>query len=185
MQDAIISFSPGRDPASEIAFFLQMRKPRLRGRICWRTQASKAAELPSSPERVAPKAVLSTQKPLQDGLFLQGGAERSQQPQAGLALLFPPQSLDMTCAQVVPSILSCGERRILLHGNRGCCLLWPHVRETGSWSLRSTKVGCFSHVRLLWPHGTEPARLLCPWDSPGKNTGVDCHALLQGIFPTQ
>ena len=28
-------------------------------------------------------------------------------------------------------------------------------------------------------------RLLCPCDSPGKNTGVDCHALLQGIFPTQ
>ena len=30
-----------------------------------------------------------------------------------------------------------------------------------------------------------PARLLCPWDSPGKNTGVGCHFLLQGIFPTQ
>ena len=28
-------------------------------------------------------------------------------------------------------------------------------------------------------------RLLCPWDSPGKNTGVGCHALLQEIFPTQ
>ena len=28
-------------------------------------------------------------------------------------------------------------------------------------------------------------RLLCPWDSPGKNTGVVCQALLQGIFPTQ
>ena len=26
---------------------------------------------------------------------------------------------------------------------------------------------------------------LCPWDSPGKNTGVGCHALLQGIFTTQ
>ena len=25
--------------------------------------------------------------------------------------------------------------------------------------------------------------LLCPWDSPGKNTGVSCHFLLQGIFP--
>ena len=25
----------------------------------------------------------------------------------------------------------------------------------------------------------------CPWDSPGKNTGVGSHALLQGIFPTQ
>ena len=37
----------------------------------------------------------------------------------------------------------------------------------------------------LWPHGLEPARLLCPWDSPGKETGVGCHALLQGIFPTQ
>ena len=27
------------------------------------------------------------------------------------------------------------------------------------------------------------SRLLCPWDSPGKNTGVGCHFLLQGIFP--
>ena len=27
--------------------------------------------------------------------------------------------------------------------------------------------------------------LLRPWDSPGKNTGVGCHFLLQGIFPTQ
>ena len=27
--------------------------------------------------------------------------------------------------------------------------------------------------------------LLCPWNSPGKNTGVGCHFLLQGIFPTQ
>ena len=31
----------------------------------------------------------------------------------------------------------------------------------------------------------EPARLLCPWDSPGKNTGEGCHSLLQGIFSTQ
>ena len=35
------------------------------------------------------------------------------------------------------------------------------------------------------PYGLQPARLLCPWDSPGKNTGVGCHFLLQGIFPTQ
>ena len=32
---------------------------------------------------------------------------------------------------------------------------------------------------------TVPARLLCPWDSPTKNTGVGCHALLWGIFLTQ
>ena len=31
----------------------------------------------------------------------------------------------------------------------------------------------------------QPSRLLCPWDSPGKNTEVGCHFLLQGIFPTQ
>ena len=31
----------------------------------------------------------------------------------------------------------------------------------------------------------QPPRLLCPWDSPGKNTEVDCHFLLQRIFPTQ
>ena len=37
----------------------------------------------------------------------------------------------------------------------------------------------------LWPHGFWPARLLCPWDSPGMNTGVGCHSLLQGIFLTQ
>ena len=37
----------------------------------------------------------------------------------------------------------------------------------------------------LRPHGLEPARLLCPWDFPGKNTEVGCHFLLQGIFPTQ
>ena len=36
----------------------------------------------------------------------------------------------------------------------------------------------------LQPHRLQPAWLLCPWDSPGKNTGVGCHALLQGIFPT-
>ena len=37
----------------------------------------------------------------------------------------------------------------------------------------------------LRPHGLYPARLLCPWDSPGKNSGVGCHALLQGISPIQ
>ena len=33
---------------------------------------------------------------------------------------------------------------------------------------------------LLQPHRLQPARLLCPWDSPGKNTGVGCYSLLQG-----
>ena len=37
----------------------------------------------------------------------------------------------------------------------------------------------------LWSHGLYPTRLLCPWDFPGKNTGVGNNFLLQGIFPTQ
>ena len=39
----------------------------------------------------------------------------------------------------------------------------------------------------LWDpmHRLLPTRFLCPWDSPGKNTGVGCHSLLPGIFPTQ
>ena len=32
---------------------------------------------------------------------------------------------------------------------------------------------------------TELARLLCPWASPGENTGAGCHTLLQEVFPTQ
>ena len=42
-----------------------------------------------------------------------------------------------------------------------------------------------SCVWFLRPQGLWPTRLLCPWDSPGKNTGVGYHFLLQGIFLTQ
>ena len=42
-----------------------------------------------------------------------------------------------------------------------------------------------SRPTLAQRYGLQPVRLLCPWDSPGKNTEVGCHALLQGIFPTQ
>ena len=71
---------------------------------------------------------------------------------------------------------SCITRRILY---RRACHLWsPHLRYLCMLS-RSV----MSHS--MWPHGLQPARLLCPWDSPGKNTGVGCHFLLQGIFTTQ
>ena len=43
---------------------------------------------------------------------------------------------------------------------------------------------CFTQVSLQY-YGLEPTRILCPWDSPGKNTGVGGHTLLQGIFLTQ
>ena len=40
-----------------------------------------------------------------------------------------------------------------------------------------------SCVWLFAAPWTVPARLLCPWDSPGKNTGVGRHSLLQGLKP--
>ena len=47
------------------------------------------------------------------------------------------------------------------------------------------KVKLLSRVWLFATHGLQPARLLCPRDFPGDNTGIGCHFLLQGIFPTQ
>ena len=44
---------------------------------------------------------------------------------------------------------------------------------------------CFSRIQLFATPSTVSHQLLCPWDFPGKNTGVSCHFLLQGIFPTQ
>ena len=43
-------------------------------------------------------------------------------------------------------------------------------------------VSLFSHVQL---YGLQPARLLCPWDSLGRNARVGCPALLQGLFLTK
>ena len=51
--------------------------------------------------------------------------------------------------------------------------------------VRACFLSCFSHVDSVQPYGWQPTRLLCPWDSPDKNTGVGYCALLQGIFPTQ
>ena len=48
------------------------------------------------------------------------------------------------------------------------------------------KCPSLTHVQLfatLWD--LAPQAPPCPWNSPGKSTGVDCHFLLQGIFPTQ
>ena len=47
-----------------------------------------------------------------------------------------------------------------------------HESEKWKWS-RSVMADS------LWPHGLSPTRLLCPWDFPGKSTGVGCHCLLQ------
>ena len=84
---------------------------------------------------------------------------------------------------------------------------WPRIKSghpaLGAWSLslelpgksliqskkkkKHTKCVCWllSRVWLFATPWAVAPRLLCPWDSPGKNTGVGGHALLQGIFLTQ
>ena len=60
-----------------------------------------------------------------------------------------------------------------------------HIKGFIEW-LTQRKYSCVhSHIQLFSIPWTVPARLLCPWDSPGKNTGVGYHFLLQGIFPTR
>ena len=44
---------------------------------------------------------------------------------------------------------------------------------------------CSAISDSLQPHGLQPIRLLCPWDFPSKDTIVDCHFLLHGIFLAQ
>ena len=46
-------------------------------------------------------------------------------------------------------------------------------------------LSCYSHVQLFLTLWTVTHQLLCPWDCPGKNTGVCCLSLLQRVFSTQ
>ena len=59
------------------------------------------------------------------------------------------------------------------------------LKEEGSRPQNLLAFSVTQSCLTLWPHEPWPTKLLCSWDSPGKNTRVGCHSLLQGIFPTQ
>ena len=63
--------------------------------------------------------------------------------------------------------------------------LVPSWKARAQWENDEVKCSRSVMSDSLWPRGLWPTRLLRPWDSPGKNTGVGYHFLLQGIFPTQ
>ena len=50
---------------------------------------------------------------------------------------------------------------------------------------RKWKWSCTVVPDSLGPHGLQPTRLLCPWDFPGKSTGVGCHCLLRSKHLTK
>ena len=52
------------------------------------------------------------------------------------------------------------------------------IMESQSWNSRIASGEACSVAQsclTLQPHGLQPARLLCPWNSPGKDSGVGCH----------
>ena len=75
-----------------------------------------------------------------------------------------------------PMILSLGEASIL-----SSFILLSRIQHVAT-GLHSKSI---HSCPALQCYAMEPSRLLCLFNSPGKNTGVGCHTLLQGIFPTQ
>ena len=71
------------------------------------------------------------------------------------------------------------------------CIYWAYYnrkterKESGLWMTSLTTVltsqVLLSHFDSVRPHRHQPTRLRRPWDSPGKNTGVGCHFLLQCV----
>ena len=80
------------------------------------------------------------------------------------------------CNTITSSVYKSG---VLYTG--GNCSSPRHPHSASILNTHNTRVlSHFSRIQLC-----DPAKLLCPWDFPGKNTGLGYHALLQGIFPTQ
>ena len=71
------------------------------------------------------------------------------------------------------------------HRNLNLCWYLNTTTLTMKVTVFINSVHCSVVSDSLQCHGLQPARLLCPWDSLGKNPGVGSHSLLQGIFPTQ
>ena len=73
----------------------------------------------------------------------------------------------------------------LLTGPHGHIRSWPFIVASQQWHIifntnHLESESCSVASNSLRPHG-----VYSPWNSPGKNTGVDSHSLLQGIFSTQ
>ena len=80
-----------------------------------------------------------------------------------------------------PPLSSPGDTSFIFQAHPGLRqAIWPQA-QAGEGICACPVAQCLT-LRL---YELRPARLLCLWDFPGKNPGVGCHFLLQGIFPTQ
>jgi len=86
--------------------------------------------------------------------------------------------------------LALGKVKIIFEGCKKQEEVTALVSKQGTRSVPFSKQGVCTYVvrctvtsHSLGSRGLWPSRLLCPWGSPGKNTGVGCHFLLQGNLP--
>ena len=93
---------------------------------------------------------------------------------------------DLSVLKSKAALCKVSEAVILLqmNWNRKKSINWERI-ETSYMCVCSCVFNCACVFNSVRPHELQPSRLLCPWDSPGKNTGEGCHFLLQEIFPTQ
>ena len=81
-----------------------------------------------------------------------------------------PQSCPTLCDSIVGSPPGSPVPGIL----QASTLEWVAISFSNAWKWK-VKVKSLSRVQLLVTHGLLPTRLPCPWDLPGKSTGVGCH----------
>ena len=91
-----------------------------------------------------------------------------------------------------PTVFKEAALHLLCPSSTAPCLIFVKLSEVFPAHLQATW-----HLYRYWPHVlvsetlcdamdcSPPGSSVCPWNSPGKNTGLFCHFLLQGIFPTQ
>ena len=81
------------------------------------------------------------------------------------------------------------QRLVALITQPSTTLVWYGNRYSDDYNIfnkaSNESESCSVVSNYLQPHGLQPARLLCPWNSPGQNIGVGSLSLPQGILPTQ
>ena len=82
------------------------------------------------------------------------------------------------------AVILCPNPDILIHCSLDCSTPEPAAQLVLSLpEYRNLKSSSLSRVWVFVSHGLQPARLLCPWNPPGKDIGMGCHFLLQGNLP--
>ena len=117
---------------------------------------------------------------------------------AGGFFIAEPLGEALSWCRFLSSTFRLCEYFILVLVAEGCSFSLPFcvsIQSVGCWRLGLGGGGWVIIVACLLSHsvmsdslrfyGLEPARLLCPWDFPGKSAGAGCCALLQRIIPTQ